>query len=389
MTYFQFALLFIWGWITATLVIASPIRRDLTSTLLLNSPAFQDPKKPTDTIAAVQSFVYLSQPNLSLVQKFLEGVLKNELKVVGDFEQKVATAVERMKLFATVGVPEVHVDVAVEGCSRESKLPHTEFKNLGIVSAIASLGSCPFANANSGSASKTAKLSLSDGDATPATTFYSPPGGLGVISDVDDTIKVTNVLNKTLLMENTLYKNPVPIAGMPNLYSHLAKALISQSDAGKTITPQFLYVSGSPFQLYPFLSDFLKSHFPDSNGPLFLQNLSITDLSLIFDQFGGGKDQAKVDYKVKQINKIQGMYPKKSFLAVGDSTEMDPEVYGKIFREHKDFIRCIWIHVVDGAKNEQTRFDAAFEGVPKEKYRLYKDSEIEDLKQIDVAGGKC
>lgn len=57
--------------------------------------------------------------------------------------------------------------------------------------------------------------------------------------------------------------------------------------------------------------------------------------------------------------------------------------------EHEDFVRCIWIHLVEGGKNDQSRFDAAFQGVPRKKYRLYKDDEINSLKNVDVAAGEC
>jgi hypothetical protein len=55
-----------------------------------------------------------------------------------------------------------------------------------------------------------------------------------------------------------------------------------------------------------------------------------------------------------------------------------------------NFIQCIWIRKVDGADNSDKRFAAAFEGVPKEKLRLYSDDDIiKVLPTIDVAGGSC
>lgn len=56
----------------------------------------------------------------------------------------------------------------------------------------------------------------------------------------------------------------------------------------------------------------------------------MTDPTLIINAITGSQDgdQGKIDYKVGQINSIHGMYPQKSFLAIGDSTEKDPEVYG-------------------------------------------------------------
>lgn len=54
-----------------------------------------------------------------------------------------------------------------------------------------------------------------------------------------------------------------------------------------------------------------------------------------------------------------------------------------------EFIRCIWIHKVDGAVNTKERFDEAFKGVPAEKYQLYTTEEIPKLKTIDVVKGDC
>lgn len=55
----------------------------------------------------------------------------------------------------------------------------------------------------------------------------------------------------------------------------------------------------------------------------------------------------------------------------------------------ESFIRCIWIHLVDGADNSEARFAKAFEGVPEGRTRLFKDADIAGLANIDVAGGKC
>jgi len=113
----------------------------------------------------------------------------------------------------------------------------------------------------------------------------------------------------------------VAVNGMPDLYSSLASSL---SD------PQFIYISGSPYQLYPLLSSFIASSFPtEAQGPIFLKNLTLTDIGSIVDFIGGG--EATLNYKVEQIDRIQAMYPNKKFLAIGDSTEEDPEIYAEAY----------------------------------------------------------
>lgn len=59
------------------------------------------------------------------------------------------------------------------------------------------------------------------------------------------------------------------------------------------------------------------------------------------------------------------------------------------FRKYGDAIACAWIRRVEGADNSDERFAAAFSGVPKDKFRIFNDSEIPSLAQIDVAGGAC
>lgn len=104
---------------------------------------------------------------------------------------------------------------------------------------------------------------------------------------------------------------------MPELYASLVKSLDS---------PQFIYVSGSPFQLYPFLNDFIDTAFSASKGPILLQNLTLVDIQGLLNFAGSNGVQ---EYKLSMIDRIHGMYPNKRFLAVGDSTQKDPETYGE------------------------------------------------------------
>lgn len=104
---------------------------------------------------------------------------------------------------------------------------------------------------------------------------------------------------------------------MPELYASLAKSLGD---------PQFVYVSGSPFQLYPFLNNFIDTTFSASKGPILLQNLTLVDIPGLLDFAANSGIQ---EYKISMIDRIKGMYPNKKFLAVGDSTQKDPETYAE------------------------------------------------------------
>ena len=118
------------------------------------------------------------------------------------------------------------------------------------------------------------------------------------------------------MLESTFLDDPVPVAGMPELYASLAR----------TLSPHFLYISGSMLQIYPFLHDFIDATYSASKGPLFLRNL--TDISDIVNFLGS---DGIFEYKSAVIDQIKGMYANKKFLAIGDSTQKDPETYGEAY----------------------------------------------------------
>lgn len=281
--------------------------RSVTSILLMDSPGYQGDS--TNTLVVFEYFAYFPSTNLAnALRKGLEVIFgKQSLD-----HDKLDIAVKRMELFGVLGRPEDKVDASISGCSEKSvHLARTGLKDLGIGSASISVGTCE----------GTGKLTGTAGNSPPAMIFRSQPKGFGVISDIDDTIKITDVLDMKLMAENTLYNDPLPVPGMPDIYKYLSENLISDS-----IPPQFLYVSGSPLQLYPFLKSFLEKTYTASVGPIFLQDFSITDLSTILHTISKGDIET---YKETQIKKIHGWYPQKSFLGVGDSTQKDPEVYGE------------------------------------------------------------
>ena len=70
-------------------------------------------------------------------------------------------------------------------------------------------------------------------------TIYVPSAqGVSVISDIDDTVKISNVLSKRLLLKHTFYSYFKPVDGMSELYQKWSEQQC-----------QFHYVSASPWQL--------------------------------------------------------------------------------------------------------------------------------------------
>lgn len=179
-----------------------------------------------------------------------------------------------------------------------------------------------------------------------------PPAGLSVISDIDDTIKISQVLDKEELIQNVFFRKYEPAQGMPLFYKHLLEQ-----------GAFFHYVSASPWQLYPSLKPFMDQHYP--KGTLSLRYFRITDSSFIKFFL------SSQDYKTKTIRDIIQRYPQHQFVLIGDSGEKDPEVYAQIYSEFPDNIQKILIRKVQGSDLSDKRVSNILKGIPKEKWLLF------------------
>jgi hypothetical protein len=188
-------------------------------------------------------------------------------------------------------------------------------------------------------------------------TFYIiGEKGYSIISDIDDTIKISNVLNKEELIDNTFIRKFVPVKGMSELYRKFEKRGAA-----------FHYLSGSPWQLYPPINTFLNEEkFP--GGSIQLKFFRVKDKSFI--------DFISADqlvYKTDAIRIILQRFPQRKFILIGDSGEKDPEVYSGIAAEYKDKIKFIFIRDVGLIDENSPRRKAVIEKAGKVKLVIFKD----------------
>lgn len=187
--------------------------------------------------------------------------------------------------------------------------------------------------------------------------------GISVISDIDDTIKITNVTDHKQLFDNTFFKDFQAVSGMSELYRRLVE---------KNAVIHF--VSSSPWQLYEPLQTFAhKAGFPWAS--MSLKDVRFRDETL-FNLFKKGTET-----KPAQIEPVLQRYPHRRFILVGDSGEQDPEVYGDIARRYPSQIQGIWIRNVDDSSAGDERYKLAFKNVPGNKWQLFKQPE-----EIDPGG---
>ena len=144
-----------------------------------------------------------------------------------------------------------------------------------------------------------------------------------LVSDVDDTVKVTDVLHRNVSMRNAIHSKLV-FAGMAELYRDLL---------GKDSPAERLeFISGSPRILLTHKVDecLRDARFPPYRAALRNRVGSVADFKtrVLRGLYGGSESQ---------------------FLLIGDDTQSDPEVYAKFAAAKKpDQVLAIYIHQITG-----------------------------------------
>lgn len=162
---------------------------------------------------------------------------------------------------------------------------------------------------------------------------------ISIITDLDDTIKITNVENKPRALWNALF-NREAFKGMPELLSNYSK------EGG-----DIFIVSASPNLFNRAIQDFLIQNEIDVKE-LYLRKLS---------ELG-----RKEEYKLASIREILNTYPGE-YILLGDDVEIDAKIYAQIKEEYPDQVKAVYIHQVRGGRDlPGTKFFSAFDIVASE-----------------------
>lgn len=161
------------------------------------------------------------------------------------------------------------------------------------------------------------------------------PDGISVISDIDDTIKETEMTDRQRLVENTFLREFRAVDGMADVYRRWR-------DAGV----QFHYVSLSPRPLYEPLLRFVEAAgFP--TGSLHLRRFRFRDQAL------KRMLSRQSSHKERQIRAILESFPNRKFALVGDDADRDPELYSSIAEDYSEQVASIHLrHVSDQSADE-------------------------------------
>lgn len=157
--------------------------------------------------------------------------------------------------------------------------------------------------------------------------------GISIVSDLDDTIKITNSGEEIEGGINAFLKDDV-FTGMPEFLTQ-----------AKAYTNELHILSASPHLLR---SKILKSFKK--------RNIEIASLTLK-NSLGG---ETKLEYKVKELKRI---FESNSddFILLGDDVGQDPEAYAEIQKLYPTRVLAIYIHVIKNRPFSGTPYWTSFD----------------------------
>lgn len=171
------------------------------------------------------------------------------------------------------------------------------------------------------------------------------PEGVSIISDIDDTLKITEIpAGAQVVSRNIFLREFVATTELREIFK-------TNSDA------PVHYVSAGPWQLYEPLSlELIQADEVLPEGTFHMRTLrtnlltlsSWRDLSsVLFNKEG------TLEHKVTEISRLMQNFPRRRFLLIGDSGEMDPEVYRAVQEKFPEQVGEIIIRDVVNAKELQ------------------------------------
>jgi len=170
-----------------------------------------------------------------------------------------------------------------------------------------------------------------------------------IISDIDDTVLVSQVTKRLNLVWNSLLRSVPgrrPVVGTPEIYRYIQKAV---GEAGA-----FVYLSASPAAMERFIAAFLtRQGFPPG--------LLITGDGI------SGTAELTIAHKTAWLERLAAIFRGVPMLLLGDSGERDPEIYLAFASRRLADAKGIVIRLIDGweaARETRIRREAAANGIP-------------------------
>lgn len=198
---------------------------------------------------------------------------------------------------------------------------------------------------------------------------YVSPTGVSVISDIDDTIKISGVAGgKRELLRNVFVKDykAIEVQGIGDCYKALERNCAA-----------FHYVSNSPWQFYPTVSEFLK-----------ITNLPKGSIHMkTYPNLANGIFEPAAERKKKNLHHIFRDFPRRKFLLFGDSGEGDLEAYMDVATTFPSQVAAIMIRDVtlpgDELSTNRVRQSEDGNQLSREEVEFFERNHIPTPEEID------
>jgi phosphatidate phosphatase APP1 len=226
-------------------------------------------------------------------------------------------------------LPGAHVDVTFRGVTASATTDAEGYYEAAIA--------LPAAKAEPASLWEMAEVRRSEGGpAFLQSVLCVPPGAkFGLISDIDDTVMESNVSHWQTAIQTTFLRNArtrKPLEGVGELYASFQKGR-----DGSGPNPVF-YVSASPWNVYDLLVDFMELNGIPA-GPIMLRDIDIDRASLLHN--------AGPHSKLAKIHDIIERFPALQWVLVGDSGQIDAELYAQTVLKYPGRVLAVYIRDID------------------------------------------
>lgn len=168
-------------------------------------------------------------------------------------------------------------------------------------------------------------------------------GGLGIVSDIDDTVLVTALPRPLVAAWNTFVRHERrrrPVPGMSTMFSEIRR---HHGDV------PLIYLSTGPWNVAPVLEVFLRRHgYPP--GPLLMTDWGPTPDAW----FRSGRT-----HKRAELGRLLTDLPQMQWLLVGDDGQHDPQIYGEVAARSPERIRAVAIRELTAGEQVRTHGTSA------------------------------
>ena len=176
------------------------------------------------------------------------------------------------------------------------------------------------------------------------------------ISDIDDTIKITEVTSTVQTLVNTFSGEFQAVPAMAEAYRRWQR----------NYNATFAYLTASPDQLYPFLREFLdREAFPP--GSAHMRHFTWLDANFIAFFMSSNYIKKKTDVLEMFFDNTR----RRRFVLLGDIFQKDPEIYADVYSRYAERIAQIFIRKYRHDHEGLERLQRVFVNIPKEKWATF------------------